>query len=423
LFSVVDETPPAAYGTSMRVLIVTNLYEPDVAGGAQLTTDLAKGLKERGDDVTVFTSYPYFPEWKRKSQGNPWRITTETMDGVTVVRHGMYIPKNPSKLIPRLAYEASFFLSLSRSLFSRRYDAVIVYALHLAPVVFATMRRMVRWEPLWLNVQDISAEAATKSGLIGGSLVGRLAKGIQSFIFNRADLWSSLSPRMVDQLANYARRKQPLVCFPNWLHHSLADSIAQQPPKTTKQPGQPIKLLFSGNVGKKQGLVEACELLQATSVPFELKIQGAGGEGERLSQWIAGKQDARFSFSGLIPEPDLAQVLNKTDVCFISEKPGGSAAFLPSKLIPALASGTPVICLCEPDGPLGDEVREFGLGWIVEWGNAAEELPKLITRLSENPELVATAGAACKERSIVYSREYSISKAVTVLQGMIAPTK
>src|SRR5262245_30432349 len=97
----------------MRLLVISMLYEPD---HAPIATDLARGLVQRGHDVTVYTTYPYYPEWRRKSEDNPWRVRREVSGGVHVERYGLFVPSAPSRLLPRLVHELSFPVSLLRGL-------------------------------------------------------------------------------------------------------------------------------------------------------------------------------------------------------------------------------------------------------------------------------------------------------------------
>src|SRR5262245_48055412 len=138
----------------MRLLVVTNLFHPDRGGGASVFSDMCYGLVERGHEVTVYSAYPYYPEWTNKSNANLWRVAKEERCGVKVRRFGMYLPKNPSKFAPRVMFELSFTLSLMRSLlFFRRFDAVMVYCPVMGAAAYAAVRRLCYSEPIWLNVQ------------------------------------------------------------------------------------------------------------------------------------------------------------------------------------------------------------------------------------------------------------------------------
>jgi len=144
----------------VKLLVITNLFHPDRGGGASVFSDLCFGLADKEWDVTVFTTYPYYPEWRRKEGCSPWRIERETLHRVDVWRHGIYVPTNPSRLLPRIGFELSFAVSLIQSLFrGGRFDVMMVFCPMLGGVCFAALRKLLLREPLWLNVQDIPADA------------------------------------------------------------------------------------------------------------------------------------------------------------------------------------------------------------------------------------------------------------------------
>src|SRR5262245_2312904 len=136
----------------MRFLVISMLYEPDHAGIAPIATDLCQGLAARGHQVTVYTTYPFYPEWRRKSADGPWRVRREENAGVRVERYGLFVPSEPSRLLPRLLHELSFPFSLLRALWrGPRHDAVVVFCPLLGAVVFGALRTALRREPLWVN--------------------------------------------------------------------------------------------------------------------------------------------------------------------------------------------------------------------------------------------------------------------------------
>lgn len=402
----------------MRLLVITNLFHPDRGGGASVFSDLCFGLAELGWEVTVLATHPYYPEWKRSCEGSPWRLREETIRGVTVWRHGLFVPASPSKLIPRLLYEVSFTLSLLRSLGrGGRQDAVMVYCPLLGSVLFAAVRKLFRSEPLWLNVQDIPADAAAASGISQSSLFNRLAGGIQGMLFNRADVWSTISPVMADRLGPMRRRNQPLHLCPNWLNGSLAECVNALPDKVGRPLSNPVRLLYAGNIGKKQGLLEFCQRLAATRMAFRFQIHGNGGEAERVRQWVAQSGDARFAFGEFLDEPGFTHALHETDVFVITEKPGVGASFIPSKLIPGIASGTPVFAVCDRSGPLGRELAEAGLGEILEWEHF-DRLEQTLGKLTADAAHFRTVQEHCLAHARNYSREVAIGRFARLIETM-----
>jgi colanic acid biosynthesis glycosyl transferase WcaI len=338
---------------------------------------------------------------------------------MTVLRHGLYLPAEPSRLVPRVLFELSFGLSLLRSLFrGGRHDAVMVFCPMLSEVLFASVRRFLLREPLWLNVQDIPADAAAASGISRSGWFNRAAGWLQRVVFNRADVWSTISPVMVDRLAPLRRRNQPLHLFPNWLNGSLADCVAALPTKQGRPPGRPMRLLYAGNIGKKQGLLEFCQRLAATGARFWFQIHGNGGEAEGVRQWVSGSGDARFVFGEFLDEAGFTRALYDTDFFVITEKSGSGASFIPSKLIPGIATGTPVLAICDRSGPLGREVLEAGLGALLGWSEI-DQLPGLLSDIDGDAAMFHQWQANCVKHSRVYDREHVIPRMEMLLRDAV----
>ncbi len=396
--------------SSVRLLVVTNLFYPDRGGGASVFADLCFGLAAKGWKVTVFTTHPYYPEWRRKVTVRPWRLKREVVEGVEIFRHGIYVPSSPSRLLPRVFYELSFAGSLLRSI--RRggeYDAVMVFCPLLGAVMFSAARKWILKEPLWLNVQDIPAEAAAASGISQSDTFDWWAQRLQGWLFNRADVWSTISPVMVDRLAPVRRRNQPLHLCPNWLNESMEACVQKIPSKAGCPVATPLRLLYAGNIGKKQGLQKFCKQLSQQPTPFRLTIHGSGGEANAVSTWVRNSGDARFVFGDFLDELRFVKALRDCDVFVITEKAGSGASFIPSKLIPAIATGTPILAICDEQGPLGREVIENKLGFVVEWSKLST-LASVLDRLSTASTEFAEIQSRCLERTQVYQRDLAIDR-------------
>ena len=353
----------------------------------------------------MFTTHPYYPEWRRKTKVSPWRIQEESLHHVRLIRHGLHLPANPSRLTPRLLYELSFTASLCRSSFRAvRFDAVMVYCPMPGAVMFAALRKLMRNEPLWLNGQDIPADAAAASGISQSGTFDWMANWAQRLSSNRADVWSTISPVMTERLAPLRNRKQPLHFCPNWLNGSLAECVKGLPSKAGRVPSSPVKLIYAGNIGKEQGLQEFCQQLAKSSLPFQFHIYGSRGVAGVIQAWVAGGKDPRFRFAGFLEEPAFAQALHDTDIFVITEKPGAGASFIPSKLIPCIASGTPVLAICDRSGPLGREMADAGLGCVIEWSEF-HEIEFKIGQLTHDFQM-------CQQRCLAHARDYTSEVAV-----------
>ena len=404
----------------LKLLIIVNAFHPDRAGGAAVFSDLCYELVGRGFDVTVRCAYPYYPEWRDKSGRNGWRIWRYQEQGVAVERYGLCIPSQPNSLWQRLIYEGSFFISLLRSLlYGGDFDVVMVYCPLPASVAFASLFKFYFDKPLWLNVQDLPADAATASGISRFGLVNKLFAWIQNRLFNRADVWSSISPIMINRLNTIRQHNQPVLYLPNWLHRSLAAQIQSLPSKKGRTPQPPVKLLYAGNIGEKQDLLHFCQTLQKTDAPFEFRIHGDGSQAEVVAAWVCQIGDMRFHFGPFLDETGFAKVLHEADFFVITEKHNSGGSFIPSKLIPGISSGTPILAICDSESPLGGEMHTANVGPQYLW-TELDAIPSLIQRTTAQSDCYLQWQANALSRARFYDRERVINRFEVVLRTVAA---
>jgi colanic acid biosynthesis glycosyl transferase WcaI len=397
-----------------RLLVFINNYPPDRAGGAAVIGDMCQGLAERGFDVTVRCAYPYYPQWKDKSGRNGWRIWRYRDGSVSVERYGLFIPRNPSRLLPRLLHELSLFLSLLRGLGDlRRFDLMM----GSCTAVTAIGRLLVR-RPFWLNVQDLAAEAAVESGLLRAGWLAVILRRLQAFLFNRADVWSTISPAMAERLAPLRSRAQPLLLQPNWLNQSLAQVIDRFPVKSgILDTHRPPRLLYAGNIGKKQNLLELLVALHRSSASFDFTIYGDGALAFAVRDWIDKSRDPRFRYGPFQDEAGFAGALAWADFFVITETPDAGASFMPSKLVPGIASGTPILAVCGSGTPLGREVRDFVLGPHFSWPEV-DRVAMMLAGLVQHPGPYTDWVRNAYRRARDYNRDAILDRFARNLRAM-----
>jgi colanic acid biosynthesis glycosyl transferase WcaI len=286
-------------------------------------------------------------------------------------------------------------------------------------VAFAAFNKLLYHKPLWLNVQDLSADAAAASGIARGRLVKRCLSAIQSLMFNRADVWSSISPVMIDRLKAIRKRNQPILYLPNWLNSSMAAEIARFPSKLGRLPSDPVKLLYAGNIGGKQDLLRFCQALRGTDVRFQFRIHGDGAEASTVQRWVERATDQRFAFGPFLEEHDFAAALHETDLFVIIEKAGSGGSFIPCKMIAGIASGSPILAVCDADSPLGLEMQTCSPGPALSW-ESLSDIAAILRELHLSPGAFEVWQHNALSRATFYTRDLIIHGFDAAIRAIVA---
>jgi colanic acid biosynthesis glycosyl transferase WcaI len=143
-------------------------------------------------------------------------------------------------------------------------------------------------------------------------------------------------------------------------------------------------------------------------VDFIFEIRAAGSTTEALREWAIGEQDDRFQLSGLSDEDDLAKALQQADLFVITEKSGSGGSFIPSKLVPAAAAGTPVLAISDRDSPLGAEVMENQIGIHHTWEDV-HRVAETLAGLATNPTYSSWQKNS-RSRASYYARDTVIDR-------------
>ena len=209
---------------------------------------------------------------------------------------------------------------------------------------------------------------------------------------------TTIGEPMLDKLKGKVGGDRRLLYIPNWIHDSLQQTINRQLGRHQRAANQ---LFYSGNVGMKQGLPDFIELFKPAGAQWQLQINGGGADIARLRQSVAGQ--ANMAIGGVLEEAEYVQALLQCTACLVTQKPGVGANFLPSKLLPALASGTPVLAVCDANTPLANEVNAGGFGVVIPPGDAAA-LKAILEHWRNDPAEPRRMGEAAKSYGLKFSR-------------------
>jgi hypothetical protein len=157
--------------------------------------------------------------------------------------------------------------------------------------------------------------------------------------------------------------------------------------------------------------------LQKTEASFIFKIHGSGAQASVIEDWITTTADTRFVFGPFLDEAGFAEQLQWSDYFIISETEDGGASFMPSKLIPGISSGTPILAICDASGPLGREVEAWSLGPRLGWSQLSE-LTAILSPESSGSKNYLTWSENALSRSQDYTRDRVIAQFHAALSSL-----
>lgn len=386
----------------MKILVVSNLFPPDVLGGYEiLCAQVCRALRARGHEVRVLTSAP-----PRRDAG---------------VGHEPEVQR-------RLELETPFDRPARRS--RRRRAAVSARNAAVTRVAIASERpdRVFVWSQLRLSLG--AAIAAEASGVpvaytlndehLAGYLPARLQRSPRSWA---ATLLDRLAAR---ELTLSAVRLRHATCISAALRDALvakgvpvgrARVIHQGIPierfparlERARRTG-PARLLYAGQLHEYKGvhtLLEAAALLsRGRGTPeFELTIAGQGQAGyEARLRGLSRQAGVPVRFLGRLPHADVPALHREHDVLVfpsIWKEPFGLSH------LEAMASGTPVVSTDE-GGP--QEFLDHERNALVFRAGDACDLAATLGRLLADEGLgarLAREGRACVERRFTLARYVS----------------
>lgn len=390
-------------GGSVRLLFLGLNYTPELTGIGKYSGEMMEWFAARGHEVRVVTTPPYYPAWHVSKGHSQWRYRRETSPaGVKVYRCPLWVPSRPNG-VKRVAHLSSFALSSIPVMLKQaawRPDLVLTVepAFACAPVALLVARLC--GAPSWLHVQDFEVDAAFDLGLLpSGGWAQRFAKGCERILRSGFSQFSTISASMMAHLEQKGIEPSRITFFPNWVDieqiHPVNGTSALR--AELGIGAEEVVLLYSGNMGAKQGLEILPQLVARLREHQHLRFVfcGDGAYRRQLEQAAAGLTN--LLFLPLQPLERLNDLLNLADIHLLPQRAGAADLVMPSKLTGMLASGRPVIATAAPGTQIASTVE--GRGSVVAPGDV-EGLAQAAVLLAENAALRRRMGRAARALAV-----------------------
>lgn len=337
-----------------NILIVADVYPPEVSSAANLMQELAEGLKRRGHNIFVATAYPrhYLAENGKKE--NFPLLADE--NGIKVLRVKI-LPHHKVNFLVRglaqLTLPWLFFWQIRKNI-KEKIDTVFVYSPPLPMGLVGIKIKKHFGTKFILNLQDIFPQNAIDLDILKNRSVIAFFERMEKKIYSRADLITFHSDGGREFLVEKKSvPREKIITLPNWVdldpYGNLNRDISFR--RDWGLTGKFV-FLFAGILGPAQGLdfvVEAAKSVTDLKNTIFLLV-GDGMEKEKIKKAAGNLKN--IVFKPFVSKDDYPYLVKEADVGLVCLSLKNKTPFVPGKFLGYLAAGKPVLAFLnkESDG-------------------------------------------------------------------------
>ncbi len=373
----------------MKILFLTQYCPPEVGAPQNRIFEFAKQLKKFGHEVTILTAMPNYPRGEIFEEYRGKKIVKETIDGIDIVRTGIYATKSKD-FVKRLRNYLSFTWS---SVFSgakhiEKQDVIITESpplfLGWSGYVLSKMKKA----KFIFNVSDLWPESAVKLGVLNNKAMIRASTWLEEFCYRKAAAVTGQTKGIVDNIVSRGFDKNKVHIITNGVDTEFFKK-ENRSEEFRESIGIKNKfaVVYAGIHGIAQGLevlVDAAEIIKEEK-EIQIVFIGEGPEKPMLMNKVKEKKLENVSFLPMQDKKDMPKIIASMDATVVPlKKLDIFKGALPSKMFENLASEIPIVLAVE--GEAENLINDAQAGIVVEPENS-KEIAKAILKLHKNKEL------------------------------------
>ena len=393
----------------MKILLVSQYFWPETFR----VNDLAEELVLRGNEVTVLTGKPNYPQGKIYKGYSFWGYKEESYQDIKLIRVPLIPRGKGSKIGLALNYLSFVFFSCLYILFHKhKYDVSLTFAISpITQVYAALLHKKMFGSRAYLWVQDLWPESVVAAGNMNSGFVYRMLTQMVQGIYQKVDGICVQSEAFNQSILQKGDYKYKISYVPNWAEDLFSnDSLVDKERFKSLIPDGFI-VMFAGNIGEAQDFESVLQAAVRTKDTKDIKwvIVGDGRKKDFVEQQIKELAlcDTVFLL-GRYPLEDMPDLFIHADVMLVSLKNQEIFSLtIPSKIQSYMAFGKPIVSMINGIG--NEIIKEAGCGNTAVAGDFGM-LANNVTKLSQSSraELLAK-GKAGQE---YYQRFFSKKKII-----------
>lgn len=362
-----------------RILITSQYFYPEQFR----INDIANELQSNGNEVTVITGIPNYPEGKYFNNYGVFKNRKSSHNGVKIIRV-FQTPRGKNKLSLVVNYLTFIIFAHINLLFHKnKYDLILGFEvspmLQLLPAVWYSRRTNTK---LITYITDLWPESVEFVGGISNKWILSQLRKVSRFIYMNTTITLVSSSAFINKIQELHPRARI-----SYLPYYAEDFYLTYNKKVQK-PSKKLKLVFAGNIGRAQGLenlLYAISRLNNDKDKISITFIGDGNNKLNLIKLVKElKLDSLIDFKDSISSFEIPEVISNYDIGIISlsDNPINSLT-IPSKTQSLMAMRIPIFLI--GSGAIKDIIlaaecglaaNQNGINEIIDKLNELISLPK-----------------------------------------------
>ncbi len=375
------------------VMLISDSYPPEVRSASHLMQELAFGLRDRGFNVFIATSYPKY-NLSEKDKDKVYKEFSEE-DGIKVIRIKTLPHHKVNFIIRGIAQLTMPYIFLKKILKYvkgvqsevekvERVDAVIVYSPPLPLAIVGKKIKKIFGTKFLLNVQDLFPQNAIDLGVLTNPLLIKFFEQMEKKAYQNADVLTFHSEGNLSFVSKkYKDFINKFKILHNWIDVNEFEGVSRTN-KFRNKYGLENKfiLLFAGVMGPSQGLEFVLNLAQKVQDLKEVifLFVGDGMEKERLEKFTKESGLKNVVFKPFVSKSEYPELVKDCDIGLVSLTYKNKTPVVPGKILGYMAAGIPVLAFLNQESDGHKIIREAQCGYSSIWGKI-DEAEKLLRKL------------------------------------------
>lgn len=347
----------------MNILIISNYYVPEMGAAPNRIYNLAKGLSDRENQVTVVCPLPNYPEGRifEPYRGKLYKL--ENQDGISVNRYWIY-PSVSSNPFLRALSMLSFAVSLWGCVFKWKTISKVDYVIIQNSPLLVSFSGIIlfKWllrKKIALNVSDLWPLSALELGAISKGRMYRILEWVERFNYRNADGVMGQSNEILEHVLKFNQR--PTFLYRNVQPRGDVSDCAESNHSTAT-----VRLVYAGLLGVAQGIFDMVKAIDFSELGAELDIYGHGNEEDEIKAYLDQHPDIGVNYRGSLKKVELHSRLPEYHASIVPLRTRIKGA-VPSKIFELVHLNVPILFCGSGEG--AKIVEEHKVGFNSEPGD------------------------------------------------------